>query len=412
MPSHSESEIQTSKADSFDHDLAVLGTGTQKFPISRTDDTRDAKSEQPLAGSAGTESFPAEVKKDPSQASPQSQDAETNSRTASVQASSNAASIQASTQQLAAGIEPQSAFDIAQQSIANAPVNGLSNLVESPDSTASGLSRVNGIKAPAKPLQNSTGDPGSATDAPLAANATGKNTIGTGSTATKDIVSRTEHDLQHGPQGQVSTGDQVQSGRADAAPAVQAFEASVTNGHPAQTPSHVTVIGDSKLTPAADSRSGAQTVPANVPPEPSVHPAINAARLIQSMNNSEMRVGIHSNDFGNISISASTNRDAISAQIALEHTELAKQITANLPEIREALGNRHLNVQVVASGRSAMQSDAGGSYSGNQNHRQQSYSGATGYVSADEDVVREQVLHTKPAIASTVMGQSSLDIRI
>ena len=70
---------------------------------------------------------------------------------------------------------------------------------------------------------------------------------------------------------------------------------------------------------------------------PQAAPVINTAKLIQSMGQSEMRVGMRSTEFGNISISTSSIRDQVSAQISVEHGELAKTLTAHLPEMQARL---------------------------------------------------------------------------
>jgi hypothetical protein len=67
-------------------------------------------------------------------------------------------------------------------------------------------------------------------------------------------------------------------------------------------------------------------------------PAISTAKLIQTMGQTEMRVGLHSNEFGNISISTSATRDLVSTQISLDHGELAKVLATHLPEIQARIG--------------------------------------------------------------------------
>lgn len=67
-------------------------------------------------------------------------------------------------------------------------------------------------------------------------------------------------------------------------------------------------------------------------------PVINTAKLIQAMGQSEMRVGVRTNEFGNISIKTSATRDLISAQISLDHGELARTIATHLPEMQAKLG--------------------------------------------------------------------------
>jgi flagellar hook-length control protein FliK len=86
-------------------------------------------------------------------------------------------------------------------------------------------------------------------------------------------------------------------------------------------------------------------------------PVINTAKLIQSMGQSEMRVGMRSNDFGNISISTSATRNLISAQISLEHGELARTLATHLPEMQARLGgNQAMNVRIDMNGQPAGQS--------------------------------------------------------
>ena len=90
---------------------------------------------------------------------------------------------------------------------------------------------------------------------------------------------------------------------------------------------------------------------------PQALPAINTAKLIQSMGQSEMRVGMRSNDFGNISISTSATRDLISAQISLDHGELARTLAAHLPEMQARLGgNQAMDVRIDMNGQRAEQS--------------------------------------------------------
>jgi len=99
---------------------------------------------------------------------------------------------------------------------------------------------------------------------------------------------------------------------------------------------------------------------------PQALPVINTAKLIQSMGQSEMRVGMRSTEFGNISISTSSTRDLISAQISLDHGELARTLTAHLPEMQARLGgNQPMDVRIEMNGTSAGQTGtAGGMYNG------------------------------------------------
>jgi hypothetical protein len=106
-------------------------------------------------------------------------------------------------------------------------------------------------------------------------------------------------------------------------------------------------------------------------------PVINTAKLIQSMGQSEMRVGMRSNDFGNISISTSATRDLISAQISLDHGELARTLATHLPEMQARLGNQAMDVRIDMNGQAAGQGAgtspgmSNGSPDGSRGERQQ-----------------------------------------
>lgn len=68
---------------------------------------------------------------------------------------------------------------------------------------------------------------------------------------------------------------------------------------------------------------------------------VHRAQLIQAMHQSEMRMGMNSAEFGNISISAAVNHQMLSAQISLDHADLSRALTAHLPEIEKNLGNAY-----------------------------------------------------------------------
>jgi hypothetical protein len=80
-------------------------------------------------------------------------------------------------------------------------------------------------------------------------------------------------------------------------------------------------------------------------------PVVNTAKLIQNMGQSEMHVGMRSNEFGNISISTSAVKDGVSAQISVDHSELAKSLAAHLPEMQARLGgNQQMDVRIDVNG--------------------------------------------------------------
>ncbi len=152
-------------------------------------------------------------------------------------------------------------------------------------------------------------------------------------------------------------------------------------------------------------------------PAPEVLPVINTAKLIQSMGQSEMRVGMRSNEFGNISIRTSATRDLISAQISLDNGDLAKALATHLPEMQTRLGSSQaVNVRIDMTGQGAGQATgtSGGMSNGSADEsrggRQQAGSSASS-VSGDRSAER-QPTQAVAAIATGDRLNARLDIRI
>jgi hypothetical protein len=160
-----------------------------------------------------------------------------------------------------------------------------------------------------------------------------------------------------------------------------------------------------KLPDAAASASAAVT---------QATPVINTAKLIQSIGQSEMRVGMRSNEFGNISISTTANKDVISAQISLDHGELAKALAAQLPEMQARLGANqpmdvHIDMYGTATGQGTGTSGgmSNGSYDQSSAGKQQSTYTASSYSG---NSVAERPLF--PASVATTTGYGSLNARL
>jgi hypothetical protein len=171
-------------------------------------------------------------------------------------------------------------------------------------------------------------------------------------------------------------------------------------------PAHAGISGSANQT-AASAVTASSTAP-------QAQPSINSAKLIQSMGQSEMRVGMRSNEFGNISISTSTTRDSISAQISLDHGELAKELAAHLPEMQARLGgDQAVNVRIDMNGGMAGQGTAtsggmsNGSSEQSRGSRQQSNDAASSYAS--NNVAERQL--SSASVAATA-GYASLNARL
>jgi len=82
---------------------------------------------------------------------------------------------------------------------------------------------------------------------------------------------------------------------------------------------------------------------------------ISAARLIQTMSASEMRVGMHSSEFGDISIRTSISQQQMQTQISVDHNELGTALSAHIPNMQAKLGSEyglHATIEVNQSGAS------------------------------------------------------------
>jgi hypothetical protein len=82
---------------------------------------------------------------------------------------------------------------------------------------------------------------------------------------------------------------------------------------------------------------------------------ISTARLIQTMSETEMRVGMRSSEFGDISIRTSVSQQQMVAQISTDHGDLGAAISAHIPSVQEKLGSDfglHASIQVSQDGAS------------------------------------------------------------
>jgi hypothetical protein len=227
-----------------------------------------------------------------------------------------------------------------------------------------------------------------------------------GSQATSQSATTSGDQNQGGASAQGQDAAPVQMNLANHSVAAIAQAQSTATGSPA--PSASSLPG---VTPSA-AKASDNTASASVP-TPQAPPVINTAKLIQNMGQTEMRVGMRSNEFGNISINTSTSRDAITAQISLDHGELAKTLAAHLPEMQARLGvNQPMDVRINMYGAGTGQNTgtSGGTTNSSadqsQSGRQQSGSAASSY--AGNSVVERQL---SPALAAAT-SYSGLDARL
>ena len=201
---------------------------------------------------------------------------------------------------------------------------------------------------------------------------------------------------QTGSQGTAPFGDQSQGGAAQQGQSAAPAQVNFAN-HTVTVLDHAQAAGLAAPPQTAPTLAGVTAHTAKTPdiaasatvPLPQAVPVINTAKLIQSMGQSEMRVGMRSDDFGNISISTSATRDLISAQISLDHGELARTLATHLPEMQARLGgNQAMDVRIDMNGQAAGQGTgtstgmSNGSADGSRGDRQQKGS-ATSSQSSD-----------------------------
>jgi hypothetical protein len=133
---------------------------------------------------------------------------------------------------------------------------------------------------------------------------------------------------------------------------------------------------------------------------------LNTAKLIQSMSETEMRVGMHSQDFGDISIRTSVSHQQMQAQISVDHNELGKVISAHLPAVQTKLGEDfglHATIEVNQAAGFLAGRDGGSSQ---QNSGAPAYAHSTSKLTAMSDA---EPIATLPMQLVAIDGR--LDIR-
>jgi hypothetical protein len=114
---------------------------------------------------------------------------------------------------------------------------------------------------------------------------------------------------------------------------------------------------------------------------------INAAKLMQTMNESEMRVGMNSTEFGEISIRTSITQQQMLAQISLNHSDLSQAISAHVASVQTKLGEEyglHASIEVNNLG-SPLSGQPGHSSQREQSSFSRSVRTESALVPAEED---------------------------
>ncbi len=144
--------------------------------------------------------------------------------------------------------------------------------------------------------------------------------------------------------GQVPGGSQNAAGNGKDSPGFPLSGHSGAHAKPA--PLKLTVDPPSSPASLADADGPDETLPTSAS-------SPVTARLVQGMSQSEFRVGMQSQEFGNIDIRTSVARHMFSAQISVEHGDVAKSLTAQLPGLYHRLADQQVAVgNIVIHGQS------------------------------------------------------------
>jgi hypothetical protein len=188
-----------------------------------------------------------------------------------------------------------------------------------------------------------------------------------------DSVGAVAGGSSHGAQGNSQNNGQAMQHSQPDAPQPAVIVQKVVDGNPAQAiPMHVathevaTTGGTaSGLQDAAhvSTTRGDAAAGALDGDERAATSGVNAARLIQTMGETEMRVGMQSAEFGSISIRTSVSQQQMTAQISLDHGDLSQAISGHISSLQTKLVNDyglHTVIQVNHQGASASSDQGSG----------------------------------------------------
>ncbi len=115
--------------------------------------------------------------------------------------------------------------------------------------------------------------------------------------------------------------------------ASQAGSHGLENGHALAGSSDAAILrGDEPESPATGQWVGSESAGMS---------GISAARLIQTMGETQMRVGMRSAEFGDISIRTAVSQQQMQTQISVDHRELGSALSAQIPAMLAKLGNAY-----------------------------------------------------------------------
>ncbi|MGA9671439.1 MAG: hypothetical protein WBQ94_19670 [Terracidiphilus sp.] len=134
---------------------------------------------------------------------------------------------------------------------------------------------------------------------------------------------------------------------------------------------------------------------------------INTTKLMQTMNETEMRIGMSSSDFGEISIRTTVSNHQMLTQISLDHSELSQALSAHVASVQTKLGDEyglHASIEI---------NNLASSHSGEQGASSQKENGSfAGRSMANSDIAPAEE-ENGPSLGAVAAAGSDyrLDIR-
>ena len=188
---------------------------------------------------------------------------------------------------------------------------------------ASAPAGAHGVQGISGPAANARGNDTSASP-DKSSHQQNSDSAASGQTANAGNNSPAQHGADAGQASAAKTLDSV-------APMVQ------TVGHPAVAGQ---IVGghNAEAAASAEATRTASNLPGDAN-EPAAAGGINTARLIQTLGETGMQVGMRSVEFGDISIRTTVSQQQMTTQIAVDHGDLSRAIEAHVPAMQAKLGD-------------------------------------------------------------------------
>jgi flagellar hook-length control protein FliK len=128
----------------------------------------------------------------------------------------------------------------------------------------------------------------------------------------------------------------------------------------------------------------------NIPREAVPTPvAVQSARVLERMGQTEMRVGMNTADFGNVELRASVSQDRVGASVTTAHLDLRAALMAEMPSLEHSMEQHQLRLDHLDLGANGGGNQERGNLAQQQQSRSQSgaEAGFTTTSSSSSDAV-------------------------